>query len=354
MKAATFLLSLLTTHIHTSSYIPTEMWAKYVERPPQHLQQKITAAIDKNALNQFRIGATDADRARLISSMTLEGDVADPNVAAQKDSGSLAGQWLVTLPVRPEYQLSSTEFNLAIRHRLGMKPADCMPLPICMCNRVSFADDAQHFMSCSSLKRLPVLTRHNGVANVIADIARRASCYVEHEFMIRDASRDHDHSMRAGPHAYGNHHDQSSSNHDRGSIPDLLVAGAEMSAFVDIAISNPAAPSYAAQAAARRFGGVAAMRAAQKHAKYDDICRTKNLEMIPFAVESFGAMDGEALKFVTGLCQRLPIHARAAALQHALISLSFALQRGNATISTAGLAYLRMYLARLPNRRVAL
>jgi hypothetical protein len=46
------------------------------------------------------------------------------------------------------------------------------------------------------------------------------------------------------------------------------------------------------------------------------------------------------------------VAVRAALQQHALISLSFALQRGNAIISIKGLSLLRLRLARRQNRHV--
>ena len=48
------------------------------------------------------------------------------------------------------------------------------------------------------------------------------------------------------------------------------------------------------------------------------------------------------------------VSTRGSLLLHALTSLSFALQRGNAQISISGLSLLRLRVVRMSNRRVAL
>lgn len=74
--------------------------------------------------------------------------------------------------------------------------------------------------------------------------------------------------------------------------------------------------------------------------------------MVPFSMESYGVIHEEAFVFLSQLAMNADVAVRAAAMQHALISLSFALQRGNAIISIKGLSLLRLQMLRKPNRHV--
>ena len=103
-----------------------------------------------------------------------------------------------------------------------------------------------------------------------------------------------------------------------------------------------------------RYGSTADLRATEKHKKYDVHCDNKGLKMVPFSIESYGVLHEEAVAFLTDLAMNADVAVRAALLQHALISLSFALQRGNALISIKGLSLLRLRVVRRQNRHVAL
>ena len=117
-------------------------------------------------------------------------------------------------------------------------------------------------------------------------------------------------------------------------------------------MSHPGAPSYV-QRAKDQYAYVADLRASEKHKKYDVLCVQKGLQMVPFSIESYGVIHHEALLFLSQLAMHADVAVRAALLQHALISLSFALQRGNAIISIKGLSLLRLRIVRNPNRHVA-
>jgi hypothetical protein len=136
-------------------------------------------------------------------------------------------------------------------------------------------------------------------------------------------------------------------------VPDLVVTGAGLCAFVDVAVSHPSAPSYA-QRASNRYAFAADLRATDKHKKYDANCDRKGMKMVPFSIESYGVLHEEAAEFLTDLAMNADVAVRSALLQHALISLSFALQRGNAIISIKGLSLLRLRTARSQNRHVLL
>ena len=328
-----------------------EMWERYTKNPPLHHQQRITEALEKHTLASLRndVHLPPVDRARLIS-------VGKPSPSSK--SISIAGHWLTTLPTRPEYTLTDTEFRLAARHRLGLKPIDDMPHAICMCDKGNFNEDAQHFHSCSSLKRLPVLVRHNYVANVVATIASNTHMNVAHEFIGRQLIADM--QRNSGAH---DHEIAQADSDDQYGVPDLVITGAGFGAFVDVAISYPGAPSYV-QRATNEYAAIASARALQKHAKYDNLCSAKGLQMVPFCLESFGHGvlhgSGEASAFLTTLAMNadpaadVSIATRGSLLLHALTSLSFALQRGNAQISISGLSLLRLRVVRMSNRRVAL
>jgi hypothetical protein len=319
------------------------MWREYNNSlaPPLRLQHRLTAAIESRLLESLLDRVPAADRARLLSLGPVR---RAPNRGASSDA-SIAGHWLSVIPTHDDYSLSPAEFRLSVRHRLGLPPSDDMPLAICMCNKASFNEDAQHFFSCSLLKRTPMLARHNGVANIIASAAARAHFCVTHEFDARELARNLQRLPSARVADVG-----ADDGNDSG-VPDLLITGAGVSAFVDVAISYPAAPSYVARSSTE-YAYVAALRAAEKHKKYDEFCREKSIEMIPFAIESTGAMHREAYDFLVRICMNESA-ASSALLKHSLYSLAVALQRGNAAISLKGLALLRQHAVRQPNRRVA-
>jgi hypothetical protein len=195
------------------------------------------------------------------------------------------------------------------------------------------------------LKRLPVLARHNGVANVIATLASATHFHVAHEFLGRQMVTD---MQRAA-----NPQQPIDQDDEHEGVPDLVITGAGFGAFVDVAVSHTCAPSYAHRAK-NQYGIVADQRAIAKHHKYDAECSKKSLSMIPFCLESFGVLHGEAADFIDRLVMHAEVGVRAALSFHARSCLSFALQRGNAMISLKGLALLRLHVAKMPNQRVVL
>jgi hypothetical protein len=295
-----------------------------------NISTRLENAVKKRTLTSLKSSLSPTDRARILS-------LGSPPAST---SASIAGQWLTSLPTRDEYTLNGPEFCQAARHRLGLKPSDDMPLAICMCNQGNFNVDAQHFHSCPSLKRLPVLTRHNAIAQVIANTASRTHMNVAHEFIGRQLVADMQPSQPV-------QHDES----EHSGVPDLVITGPGCGAFVDVAVSNPSAASYAHHAQ-NTYSYAAQLRAKAKHQRYDAMCESKQLDMVPFCLESTGVIHSEAYDFLVRICMNADVAIRSALLKHALISLSFALQRGNAQISFRGLALLRLRVVQMPNRRV--
>ena len=131
-------------------------------------------------------------------------------------------------------------------------------------------------------------------------------------------------------------------------MPDQLLSGHEQLILVDIAVSCPSAPSYARHAATR-YGYTAELRRKQKHTRYEEELQRNpalsSAKLVAFALESYGAIDGEAVDLLANICKH---HATAAcrlpAFQHALASISFALQRGNAMVALEGLWMLRRHV----------
>ena len=194
-----------------------------------------------------------------------------------------------------------------------------------------------------------MLARHNGIANVVAALASASHLNVAHEFAGRQMATDMQRARAA------DHQRPIDRTDDADGVPDLVITGAGFGVFVDVAVSHPAAASYAQRAMSReRFGFVADQRAVSKHQKYDAQCEAKGLRMVPFCLESFGVLHGEAVNLLEDLAMNAEVGVRAALLLHARISLSFALQRGNALISLKGLSLLRARVASMPNRRVVL
>ena len=118
------------------------------------------------------------------------------------------------------------------------------------------------------------------------------------------------------------------------------MVGDDMHAAIDFAVSYAGAPSHA-KAASKAYGVVAGRRAQSKRTKYGAQAQRLGQEMVPFAMESSGAMDAAAVDLLGRLAARRPAGSRAAFLYHYRTALSVAIQKGNAAIAAAGLTMLR-------------
>ena len=109
--------------------------------------------------------------------------------------------------------------------------------------------------------------------------------------------------------------------------------------YVDVAVTRPTAASnlkaghsanYPLQAAARR--------ARMKHRKYDTICKLNGYTMVPFIVESTGAIAVEGRRLLRQLSEQAQDSQLTPKqwLTHAYNYLSIVLQKGNARLSQGG------------------
>ena len=88
--------------------------------------------------------------------------------------------------------------------------------------------------------------------------------------------------------------------------------------------------------------GLACAAAAEraKHAKYDALCKQRKWKMIPFAMESHGAVGESARRLLFQLASKVSDISAQAFLQQTYARLSVALQSANAAIMVGGLQRL--------------
>lgn len=94
-------------------------------------------------------------------------------------SHPMVGAWLVAPPTSPDLCLTNSDFRLASRLRLGLRPYDDLP-SYCLCS-AQFDLDGLHSLSCRLLRRTAATTRHDMVVNFLAATLRRlgAEVFVE-------------------------------------------------------------------------------------------------------------------------------------------------------------------------------
>ena len=79
-------------------------------------------------------------------------------------------------------------------------------------------------------------------------------------------------------------------------------------AAIDVTITNPLNMDIVSKSA-NQAGSAAAMRAASKITKYHQACASKNINFIPFALETFGGFSKEAQKVINKVTSALALNA---------------------------------------------
>ena len=220
--------------------------------------------------------------------------------------------------------MDNESFKLAVRHHMGLIPYDELHKEKCrMCvTQTKFAEDHDHFHSCSKHKRTVGSARHSDLMSAVMKLARSVGFYASRE--------PNDHMRPAGQHM----RDEGFNSH-----ADILLLKHNLKYYVDVSVvrstqasklkqqSNPTTPLQAA-----------GYRAKSKHKKYDEICRVNGYQMVPFVIESTGALAPEGRQ----LLKLLSEHASDSDLSprewlaHAYNYISVVLQNGNARIAQGG------------------
>jgi len=222
--------------------------------------------------------------------------------------------------------MSGANFRMALRHRLGLLPADSLRDRHCaQCKRLpSFTADPDHFHSCPLLRRTACTQRHNDTMDVVMGLARSVGYTA-----IREPNHHlRPESMQRGALDYNAH-------------GDILLLKHDERLYLDVSVTRPTSATNLARAAITSEPLIAAKRRErEKHAMYDELCALNDYTMVPFVLETYGGLGAEA----HALLVKLGRHAEDGShfLRHALNRLSVVLQAGNATVAHTGLTVLNV------------
>lgn len=231
------------------------------------------------------------------------------NARELSSAGPHASLWLTTLPSEPDFCLSDAEFSKACRLRAGQAlfTLSSAPPANCVCG-VALTDDSieDHFFACKFVDKH---RKHNNLVKAVASRIERATPYlvtVEPPLTDKKNPRRGDFSVETGLHG----------------------------AFVaDAAIVHPLCNSYIRKA--QQGLGAAKDRLARKVKSFTNVEANSNQpgrKFVPFIAETFGAICGEATSFIQTIANTLEEQHGRSFMRGLFRSVSFSIQRGNASI----------------------
>ena len=224
------------------------------------LQHALTEALHTYRFQQYKTELNITNNKRksaLLNSVTASG----------------ANLWLESVPITPETTLWNSQFNIAIRLRLGVPCHEIQSSKCVLCNTSNgdFRIDPFHYLSCPKLKSRQITKRHNSIARVLTQYSNRAGFHSEQE----------------PPHL---------STID-GKRPDILFIADLHSILVDVCVSHPLACSYIDKVANDTF--YASNQAIKvKQTKYSQLAIQQKAKFIPFAVETLGGIHPQAAQLL--------------------------------------------------------
>jgi hypothetical protein len=172
-------------------------------------------------------------------------------------------------PTEKALTISDGAYRLAMAVNIGSMPRPLHLPDVCICG-VRFGGDVNHFLFCKIMHK-HVNRLHNGIRDELHNTIIEIGCQSQVELV--ESSRET--RLR----------------------PDLTVLTSQGRFLVDVATVCTSAPSYedsTAEAQRQR-------RERSKHAKYDWIARNENSTVVPFVVDSYGALGKEATQFLNTL-----------------------------------------------------
>ena len=276
--------------------------------PATALQHLLSAIVDRSSEKKMREKISAADLSRIV---------------CLQQRG--AGAWLTVPPLHRALRLSTDQFRVAIRLRLGLAPIDDMPESCLFCTKSggrNLKADPSHFLSCRHKVTLGAVThRHNVLVDVLASIIRKHG---------NSAAKEPTYLSRL----------------DNKRV-DLDVSMGLSRFAIDVTVRHPTAPSHFAKAAQGPLE-VAKQAEVEKRDMYSNI-RTSHPSflVVPFVFETFGGIGSDANRFLDTLAYTSAQHSDVYTYQDvrgsAANTLSVILQRGNADILLAGAERARRY-----------
>ena len=119
---------------------------------------------------------------------------------------------------------------------------------------------------------------------------------------------------------------------DDGRRPDFTLDGIDQRIMSDVCVTHPPRKTSAAQAAQQPLYA-ARERERQKHSKYRDLAAMEERKLLPFVVETLGAIGAGARSVIASIAADAEVQhveSEAEFTQWAYDALSVAIQRGNA------------------------
>ena len=126
---------------------------------------------------------------------------------------------LTAVPTEECLIINNEAFATLVQLRLGTLafPTNGRSECTCKAKRCNQAENPDHFLSCPTLRKNQMNTRHDAIRETIAGIARLAGCYTETEpVMLHGSNNDH---------------------------PDIFVIAGLQAFYVDITVRSPICPS---------------------------------------------------------------------------------------------------------------
>ena len=208
---------------------------------------------------------------------------------------------------------------MASRLRLGLPPSDVLAYR-CTCSVAHRHSDRMqvdpwHYLSCNFALSHSMTKRHNAVRDAIVRVCNKAGIT----------------TIREPAHLFT----------DGNKRPDAQIIYHNTNTLIDIAVSNPIAPTHATHAA-QHILGTATNAEKRKNDKYNEDCRAFGADFIPFSVEVFGGLGEQArqlIKFIhnIALANPSPIYSARELVNELVSSVAVAVQVGNAMCIQEGI-----------------
>jgi hypothetical protein len=229
-----------------------------------HLQRQLTAQFE--ARNRAVLCADAKVRARL-------------NSAGNKAAHSY--RWLTTPPSEQQFRLKDIEVVRALRHRIGLAPAD--GIVACKCGVQVTDRNFDHFQGCASVRSEALDARHTVVQRAVASVSAMAGVPAHMDYASHSAKTSSGSRLRPD-----------------GRFQNLHSTGADV--VTDVSITNPSSSSLIRFAAERL--GAAAIREHTKRRKYTAYVEREQSTFCPFVFESFGSFGVSARAILALLARR--------------------------------------------------
>jgi len=206
-------------------------------------------------------------RAKEMELQTADHGTGEMKARFLSNNGSLAGALLFIIPKDKHSTMSSTQFQTALKLRLGAS-FKTLPTHCCCPERTVVCPKATHLFCCNELKPLHLM-RHNAIKDDIMELARVAG------FRATDSglSRINDESGRQGDTLFSG-----------------LLCRRSLDLVVDYYVANACSPSYVRASSSSTAGFAMKRLETIKYAKYKVMYERAGVDFMPLAMEMHGAI----------------------------------------------------------------